>query len=363
MVNSTRAVHEMLINRVAVYRPQRATECNTGVPHFYSHFSPCCIPCCIRHSRRLVARSVLHGGPPTVGGGPMQRATDGFRQNAIANGSCTDASNALKWPRADRIAWPARRFVSCAAMRYTLRQRGRGLRRVAPNGNGGHQRQAPPDAQNGTQEPRGGRGGTLNGMAVNGAQNGATADMAIKRRAEVAKYRQRGMSVRGIADALAGAGTGPPYRAESGKRWSVGTIQSDLDALKAGWAVQASDDIAVLLDAENEALQLAIDHGARAVQQGVKRVIGQIEVLDDKGRVVQRVPQYEDAEDTQAIAAYVKALESRRRLLGVDKALKLQGNDGGQVSFAELMATIRAQPDVLTALIATVQNEKPEGSE
>lgn len=71
----------------------------------------------------------------------------------------------------------------------------------------------------------------------------ANKDAIDKRRQLVSQLRLRGLSVREIVNALAEARL---VSTRTGGAWSIGTVQSDLDALTSQWRTDAAQDTSTL---------------------------------------------------------------------------------------------------------------------
>jgi len=169
------------------------------------------------------------------------------------------------------------------------------------------------------------------------------------RRARVASFRVRGLSIRQIVAALARAGCVNP---DTRKPWAVSAIHADLEHLTAKWQAQALRDTSQLK--ANELLKL--DEAEREAWAAWHRSIGRHQVRTtktgrvDKEGVLISTPEVSLkteplAGDPRYLAVVLDCQRHRAELLGLDAPQKIAATtaDGEDIFNQDARTTLYAK--------------------
>lgn len=187
------------------------------------------------------------------------------------------------------------------------------------------------------------------------------AAMVDDRRARVASYKVRGFSVRQTEAALPGDGCTNP---KTGKPWSRGVIEQDLQFLTERWQTEAKRDIGEHIARELE----KIDEVEREAWAAWRRGIGkkQFTVTERNeggkgGRSRARVETEELNGDPRYLAILADCRRDRAALLGLNapKRSEVTGKDGGPIEFSDARERLAAKVEALLA--AQAGDEEPGG--
>lgn len=151
-------------------------------------------------------------------------------------------------------------------------------------------------------------------------KNKAARSIKRYRRKEVASRRLRGMSNAAIHQSLIEDGIVGP----SGKPWALSTITNDLYALEQESIVSAKADTDVLVQHSIGILLKAQDEALQAIEDG--------EITKSGDRIVH----------IKAIEALLKANESLRRLMGLDKKQQSVETENMEVLKSRIRSVIDA---------------------
>jgi len=169
-------------------------------------------------------------------------------------------------------------------------------------------------------------------------------EMLEDRRARVASYKVRGMSIRQTIAALAKDGCVNP---DSKKPWSVRAVQEDLEHLSARWKAEALRDIT-----QAKADELAkLDELEREAWAAWRRSIGRKQVrttktgrVDKEGTVITEPEVSLKTEvlvgDPRFMTVILDCQARRAKMLGMDAPAKLQI---GELTLEDLVAGSMAE--------------------
>jgi hypothetical protein len=189
-------------------------------------------------------------------------------------------------------------------------------------------------------------------------QHAKKAAMADDRRARVAHYKTRGLSVRQVIVKLAEEGCVNP---KTGAPWSLGIVSADLAKLEESWKASALADtdtwkrneLAKLAEIEREACE--------AWSRGIGKKQKTVSERNQGGKGTQAkvaVTTEEQNGDPRYLAVMLDCQARRAKLLGLDEAQKHQHSGTLQLSDAERTKRIE---ELLAGKLAAVAVEPVSG--